>query len=919
VAGAVYWQSFIGLAEQDVAFSMPQQEIRYYAGSRFERRLNLHDDAYLPGKLDFRWSLLNPAGKSVRNGRIRATSDTAFLKRDRLAFDVPKVNARTSFTLHMELWKDGQKWAHEERLLDVWPALKTANTKSALPSQASGSFVVFDPTNAVMPVLAKLGVSAKSIPALDAAALEGTKALIIGPGCVTPALAEKRDLLRNFVRDGGRVLILRQDNAALLPPDVTLEKKAWFSLGFVRAGNHPVMQGFRDMDFQMWNPGHVIAKGVFRKPDKGAFLTLVDSGLDGTMAWAEMLEFYIGRGSILATQLALTENIDTEPMCAELLKRLLAYLSQPVFRVEGQSPAMATLRQGSVQASSPQADVRLAVLSGASEAVLKRLGEVRTDYVTVTQATSPHPVTLIDFGMNNPTNAVAAWRAYAEQGGTLLVHRATPAHQTWLASLTGRKVSVEVQPYQSWVDRQMLERRDGLATGLNNLDLYWRSQFIGEGGGHKLQVSRGVEKGLERGQVQYVVRVEGVADYLFPGGLVDVPVGKGRVIIDQLKWEVSPKEMICGSPARVLSMLLTNLRVARKQPAPKPSLPEGVTYEPINLAAVANRGFVDKKAGDGIGWKDWGAEADLSAFPTGRVWLAGVPYEIAGGDKNAIVLRVYPDYVKSLADYPDAVTIPVNKSRVAGLWFLHTGGWAWGVEAFGFRDIEYADGTRESIQLDGSNMTDWNPGHEQFPDEEGTLTSVAWTGACKMYPVCRVYHTLWVNPHPGKTIKQVVVRNTGLNPKQWRFIPHLGLTAAILPAASGAGPAAAPIVPRDAEKSRVLAEESRRLVEAKKPAEAAEKLEAALQSDDRNTAAWMTLAGLRAETDDVAAFTALCERWLKACPENYQAYNMLGQYLEKKGRLAEALAAYRKSLQIEWNQPPTGAAVNRLEKKTNNP
>jgi len=216
-------------------------------------------------------------------------------------------------------------------------------------------------------------------------------------------------------------------------------------------------------------------------------------------------------------------------------------------------------------------------------------------------------------------------------------------------------------------------------------------------------------------------------------------------------------------------------------------------------------------------------------------------------------------------------------------------------------------------------MTDWNPGHEQFPDEEGTLTSVAWTGACKMYPVCRVYHTLWVNPHPGKTIKQVVVRNTGLNPKQWRFIPHLGLTAAILPAASGAGPAAAPIVPRDAEKSRVLAEESRRLVEAKKPAEAAEKLEAALQSDDRNTAAWMTLAGLRAETDDVAAFTALCERWLKACPENYQAYNMLGQYLEKKGRLAEALAAYRKSLQIEWNQPPTGAAVNRLEKKTNNP
>jgi len=50
------------------------------------------------------------------------------------------------------------------------------------------------------------------------------------------------------------------------------------------------------MDFQMWNPGHVIAKGALRKPERGAFLTLVDSGHDGTMAWAEMLEFILGGG-----------------------------------------------------------------------------------------------------------------------------------------------------------------------------------------------------------------------------------------------------------------------------------------------------------------------------------------------------------------------------------------------------------------------------------------------------------------------------------------------------------------------------------------------------------------------------------------------------------------------------------------------
>ena len=44
-----------------------------------------------------------------------------------------------------------------------------------------------------------------------------------------------------------------------------------------------------------------------------------------------MIEFYLGKGSVIATQLALTEDFDTEPMAAEVLKRLLAYLGQGIF------------------------------------------------------------------------------------------------------------------------------------------------------------------------------------------------------------------------------------------------------------------------------------------------------------------------------------------------------------------------------------------------------------------------------------------------------------------------------------------------------------------------------------------------------------------------------------------------------------
>jgi Flp pilus assembly protein TadD len=66
----------------------------------------------------------------------------------------------------------------------------------------------------------------------------------------------------------------------------------------------------------------------------------------------------------------------------------------------------------------------------------------------------------------------------------------------------------------------------------------------------------------------------------------------------------------------------------------------------------------------------------------------------------------------------------------------------------------------------------------------------------------------------------------------------------------------------------------------------------------------------------VEAFTALCQLWFQAMPANYQAHNVLGRFLEGKGRQAEALAEYKKSLQLEWNQPPISEIVNRLEKKT---
>ena len=59
----VYAHNFLGLAMQAVTFNMPQQEIRYYSGAKFDRRLTIHDDEFAPGKLEFTWKLLDSDGR----------------------------------------------------------------------------------------------------------------------------------------------------------------------------------------------------------------------------------------------------------------------------------------------------------------------------------------------------------------------------------------------------------------------------------------------------------------------------------------------------------------------------------------------------------------------------------------------------------------------------------------------------------------------------------------------------------------------------------------------------------------------------------------------------------------------------------------------------------------------------------------
>ncbi len=391
--------NFLNLVMQNVTFALPQQEIRYYSGAAFEKRLNIHDVEFAPGKLEFTWKLVGPDGKTREGKTLEMESTTSYLKRDHIAFTAPTVRERTAFVLDMELRKDGKLREHERRTVDVWPVSSApARASSETPHGVVTDVALFDPEGKTQAVLERFGCRAKPITALTADALAGSRVLIVGPNCVTADMATEQEVVRRFVEAGGRMLVLPQSDAALLSADTHLEKGNYASMGFVRATQHPVMRGLSDVDFAMWNSGHLIAKGLYRTPAGGNFLPLVEcfhwDPTANAFSWSPLWELYLGKGSILATQLPLLEDLETEPMAAEMWRRLLDYLGKDVYR---------------------HPDSTLAVVEGVSDPVLSRLRDIRANVEIVQTLDAKNHVSLVEMNRSDFSKETEAFRQYAAE------------------------------------------------------------------------------------------------------------------------------------------------------------------------------------------------------------------------------------------------------------------------------------------------------------------------------------------------------------------------------------------------------------------------------------------------------------------------------------------------------------------------
>jgi hypothetical protein len=597
------------------------------------------------------------------------------------------------------------------------------------------------------------------------------------------------------------------------------------------------------------------------------------------MEWVQMMECYRGKGLYLICQLPVVSKSNDEPIARELFARMIGYTA-------GASAFVAP-------------DSKLKLLTHPESNIEKRLIEVGAKVDVVKADFTPDTQTplLVDASIQATDEQKANWGKALNDGASIVVCNAQPGDAEWLGKLARQAVTITVPPYWMWQGRGYRPVFDKLTAGLSHLELYWKQYDGAE------QASRQAEDpALTIEPLQdWTVSAEKSKELVFPGALVEIPVGKGRLVIDQRRWWTT-NEKLATLANRNVSALMLGLGVGIAPPAPKREMPKNLDYKTIDLTPFANRGLIDDVGEDGKGgWTDQGPKGDLRTFPTGRQNFGGIPFAIGAEPKSCIVLssraRPFPE------NLPKEVTIPLG-FPVEGLHFLHGAAYCGDGYIIGVYQVLYEDGSMAEIKLrSGENIRDWVGTAGPFLREKGTQSAVAWTGSCPMFNVIGIYRLLWVNPKPDVPVKAVRF----YKPEPGSVPVLLGLTAAV--AKSGDTQAKA-----NAAKAQDQLKEARKMFAAKDDAKAEILLKEAIALDPSLSDAYQALAELCEKKGDEHVVMDVCRAWAASGAKTPLPYNRIGQILEKRKDYKGALAAYSKSLEIEWNQPPIIEAKSRLQR-----
>ncbi len=461
------------------------------------------------------WRWARDGIKLEPGGRLELTVDLR----------VPQQAGR--YTLVYRLREDERVVYDDERPLTV-----AAQRPLAVPPGLR--VAIYDPGGASTKALADAGLVAKALARLSAAALTDVDLLIVGRDAWAARPTAGRETLGDFVRRGGKVLVLPQTRLpGWLPTDARVDTKHAATMTYAAWPGHPLLRGVSGEARELcwWSGDHLVARALLTKPTRGNFRIVAEAGARGGLRWTPLLELPDGRGWWVLCQYAVDEKCVTEPTARRLLQNVLHYAAE----YRAPEPAALLAHVGDRFAEYLRS-------LGAEPSALADPGEL---------AETPAPGVVVVDGARVDESLARKLRRFAEAGGTVWVHAPDGADERALSVLAGAEVKLRKVAVRG---RLVKTRRGGLLAGVSNSDVFWyredcwHKSWEGGGGGMLDQPAT----------LRLVAR--GASAYFRPPSLVEIPCGRGRVIIDTLRLEHAEGEL-AAKARRIGAAMLTNMGV----------------------------------------------------------------------------------------------------------------------------------------------------------------------------------------------------------------------------------------------------------------------------------------------------------------------------------------------------------------------
>ena len=529
---------------------------------------------------------LRSGGKFLAKWTEDAKLKAGEFRKYTLEREAPKVTKNETMTFEMRLvTSDGHELAKEEHPFFVFPKVG----KVAAPAVAQLKGDEGDYEDLIEPALGRFTDVGKAI-------ASGAKRIF----CDRPLTPVEGEKLSDFVAGGGTVMLVGATPESWSPLKV---HKTNVRFGWIRNG-----EVFGDLDeraYHMWGPhdnnpwNWTVSRFAMSKPIGTDCSVWLDCGTDRGVKDALALRLSVGKGSWILCTLPLAEKAEDEPCALWTLKLLVERLATEAPRLDRK--LFVTPAKGDYAKFFDHLGILIADKPGQPD-----------ETVLVMDATKGLDVKKVD--------------AFARAGGTVWVMEpqgAADVPADWPIVAIGRKqkswkpkMGEDYSDYVSFVWRTT---NRGLMAGVSNeallwygdpanLALYWQHMDLDYYAPPQTESNFALGMRLEPKP-----GVKDAVKYVEPCGLVEFPLGKGRVIVSTLR--MLRFKMRQGAGIEELLRRMANNCGVRTLPE---TLRRPPVWHSVDISQSATSGFCKW---DSSGWTRWDKDCTRAPKNGGIGWF----------------------------------------------------------------------------------------------------------------------------------------------------------------------------------------------------------------------------------------------------------------------------------------------------------